>query len=183
MKNNFNPFPVLESSRLILRQLRPSDRLDIFEMRSNPKMGEHADLIVDECIEDTDKYIEKINNGILSNKWCTWAIELKSLSKVIGQISLWNLNELENKGELGYGLNPDFWGKGLMKEAIDLVIKYAFQVVELNALEIYTEKDNERSLKLAVKCGFRYLYEVEEEGNYRKEMFKYSVFEIKKSGQ
>ena len=179
MKNNFTPFPNLESSRVMLRKLMPSDRLDIFRMRSNPKMCEHADMVVDECIEESDKYIAKINAGIEANKWCTWAIEIKDTQHIIGQISLWNLNVELNKGELGYGLNPKYWGQGLMKETIDLVVYYAFNVMKLSSLEIYTEKSNERSLKLASKCGFTYVREVEEDGSFKNELFHYSVFEIK----
>ncbi|MBU3143626.1 GNAT family N-acetyltransferase [Clostridium sp. CF012] len=51
-----------------------------------------------------------MNEGIDNNKWIIWAIQQKNRKKVIGTICIWNINEAEGCGELGYGIIPDDQG-------------------------------------------------------------------------
>ncbi len=82
------------------------------------------------------------------NKWIIWAIEHRQTKKVIGTISIWNTNIEQGISELGYGIITDYQGKGLMKEVLLSVIKYGFEVMNLKALEAYTEENNHSSIKL-----------------------------------
>ena len=59
-----------------------------------------------------------MNKGIDDNKWIIWAIEHNQSHKVLGTISIWNINEEQRSGELGYGIIPDYQGQGLMKESL-----------------------------------------------------------------
>lgn len=187
MRLEFEPFPVLETSRLILRRFRLADASDLFEMRSNPDMLDYSDGRVDEYLEDTIKYIKLINTGIDKKKWINWAIVNRLSNRVIGSINIWNFGEEEvdnkilKKAEIGYGLNPNYHNLGLMSEAIKVVIDYGFNAIFLDKIEIWTERRNLPSIKLVEKNGFKFLKEVREDGYYKKHhVFNMRVYELKR---
>lgn len=180
MKTNFEPFPEIETTRLKLRKLTLTDAFDLFEIRSNPEMFDFVDGKVDEFIEDTIRFIEITNKGIKKQKWINFGIELKENKKLIGNINLWNFDHSINKAEVGFSLNTRFQRKGIMSEALDKVLDFGFNKMNLEKIELWTEKRNDRAIKLAEKNGFKLIREVFEKGYYKKQIFKYLVFELKK---
>ncbi|MCK9470848.1 MAG: GNAT family N-acetyltransferase [Bacilli bacterium] len=180
MNLNFAAFPCLETSRLVLRKMSFKDATDLFEIRSNPEMIDYSDSKLDEFLEDTIKFIEIINRGIEKNKWINWGIIHKENNKLIGTINIWNFDMEEKKAEIGYGLNPKYQGKGLMSEALKEVINFGFKEIGLDSIEVWTEKRNERSIKLIEKHGFNYLKEVREMGYYKKQQFNMKVYVLNK---
>lgn len=54
---------------------------------------------------------------------------------------------------LGYGLGESWQGRGLMREAIDAVLAFGFEELDLHRIEAYIDPGNERSLSVAAKCG------------------------------
>ncbi len=76
-------------------------------------------------------------------------------NKLIGTISLYNIDKKEKKARLGYLLNKNYWGMGIMREAVEKVIEFGF--MELNLEEIYTGVilENKPSYNLLKKIGFR----------------------------
>lgn len=181
MKADFTVFPVMETERLVLRKLTLNDANDMFEMRSNPDMIDFTDGKLDEYLDDTLHFIEMINNGIKKNKWVNWAIIYKDNNRLIGTINIWNLNDEENKAEIGYGIVPKYQGKGLMVEALKAVVNYGLNDMKLQKLEVWTERRNLKSIKLVERLGFRYIKEVSEKGFYKKnQTFNMRVYEISK---
>ena len=75
---NFDPFPAIKTENLLLRRMIYNDIHDLFEMRTIPEMIKHVDLKLDQTIDETKAYINKMNDGVDNNKWIIWAIELKS---------------------------------------------------------------------------------------------------------
>jgi len=150
----FSPFPNLETERLILRRLSRDDSDHLYEMRKDPRMHVHTDTIPDKSIDDTKAYIDKMNKGIDANKWIIWAMAHRQSQKVIGSISLWNIDSEDESGELGYGIIPDFQGQGLMKEALLAVVDYGLNVMNLQKINAYTEENNLSSTRLLDKCNF-----------------------------
>ncbi len=174
-----NPFPVIETKNLILRRIKYEDTHDIFAMRSDPKMNEYTDTKPDESPEETKAYIEKMNKGVDENKWVIWAIEHKQSKKVIGSISIWNINIEQISGELGYGIIPEYQGKGLMKESLLSVVDYGFSVMNLSSLEAYTEENNIKSIKLLEGCKFAEVNRINEEGYLHNQIYHMIVYRLK----
>lgn len=177
---NFMPFPVFETKNLILRRINYNDINDLFEMRKDPAMNEYVDNKLEENREETKAYIDKMNKGIDDNKWIIWAIEHKESKKVIGTISIWNINMEQETGELGYGIIPQFQGRGLMKEALLTVTKYGFTVMELQAIDAYTEEHNIKSIKLLEKCNFSEINRVDDEGYFSNRVYHMVVYRLEK---
>jgi len=175
---NFTSFPVIETKHLLLREITHDDTNDMFEMRRDPRMYEYLNVKVDENTEETKTYIDKMNRGIDERKWIIWAIEHKETNKLIGTICIWNVDKDKKSGELGYGIIPDYQGKGLMKESLVNVIKYGFVEMNLKRLEAYTEEHNERSIKLLESCDFIEVSRVDEEGDLKNQVFRMVVFRL-----
>lgn len=181
--NIANPFPVIETANLLLRKLAPEDKHDIFRMRKDPIMHEYTDSKPDANIEETEAYIDRMLKGIAENKWIIWAIEHKQSGKVIGTISIWNIDREKEIAELGYGIIPDYRGKGLMKEALSAAVNYGFGAMKLKALDAYTEENNISSNKLLENCRFKIIDKVDDQGYCNDRIYHMIVYRLYNSIQ
>ena len=177
---NFTPFPNIETKNFILRKMDYKDIKDLFEMRKDPRMNEYTDTKLEENTDETKAYIDKMNKGVDDNKWIIWAIEHKQSNKVIGSISIWNINMEQMSGDLGYGIIPNYQGQGLMKEALLCAVKYGFSVMNLNSLDAYTEENNIKSIKLLERCNFTEINRVDDEGYFSNRVYHMVVYRLKK---
>ena len=175
---SFTPFPVMCTENLLLRRMHHNDAGDLFEMRKDHRMNVHTDTIPDESIDETHEYIDKMNKGVDNNKWIIWAIEHKQSKKVIGSISIWNIDALRGSAELGYGIIPEYQGRGLMKEALLKVINYVFSVMGLELLEAYTEESNTSSAKLLESCDFIVADRVDDQGYINDRVYHMLVYRL-----
>ena len=152
---NFNPFPVLKTARLTLRQLISSDVNEIFALRSNENVNKYLDRKPSKSIDDAKIFIETINKNIQSNNSIYWAITLNDTDKLIGTICLFDFSDDNLKAEIGYELLPDFQGKGIMQEAISKVIDFGIQHTGLNSIEAHSHSENKSSTRLLEKFNFK----------------------------
>ncbi len=177
---NFMPFPMLETKNLILRRMDYDDINDLFDMRKDPRMNEYVDTKLEENTHETKVYIDNMNKGVDDKKWIIWAIEYKESKKLIGTISIWNINMEQESGELGYGIIPGFQGKGLMKEALLSVVEYGFNVMKLKAIDAFTEEHNIKSIKLLEKCNFTEINRACDKGYFNNRIYHMVVYRLEK---
>ena len=156
-KFEINEF-VIETERLILRPFRQSDLQDFYEYASVPGVGEMAGWNHHESIEKSQEILELF---IKEDK--TFAIVLKENNKVIGSIGVEQYG-LEDKltefngyygREIGYVLSKDYWGQGIMPEAVSAVIDYLFNNLQLDFLTCGYYDFNSQSKRVQEKCGFK----------------------------
>lgn len=152
---NFTPFPILQTERLVLRQLTMSDAEDIFHHRADERVNRYLEGFSHTSIEQTRAFIENIQKAVADNESILWIITEKGIDKFIGSICLWNISKEEMKAETGYTMHPDFQNKGYMQEAMVKVIDYGFNVMKLRAIEAHTHRDNEHSIKLLIRNNFK----------------------------
>lgn len=149
---------LLVSPRLLLRPFEEKDLDDFFEYASVPNVGEWAGWPHHQNKEITQKVLDSF---IRTKK--TFAIVYKDNMKVIGSVGLEEYKgDLQGfphfgKGrEIGYVLSKDYWGKGLMTEAVQTVIDYCFNDLGLDFLICEHWDINDRSRRVIEKCGFVY---------------------------
>lgn len=149
---------VLETERLILREFNDKDLKDLYEYASIDGVGEMAGWFHHENIEQTK---DILNMFIEENK--TFAIVYKNNNKVIGSLGiekygmeeqLLEFNKLYGR-EIGYALSKDYWGKGLMPEALQCVINYLFNEIKLDFTICGYYLFNAQSKRVQEKCGFK----------------------------
>ena len=146
----------LETERLIIRKWEKTDLDDFFEYASVAGVGERAGWPHHENIE--------VSRGILDNfikDDGEYALVLKENNKVIGSLGIHERKkseEYKNKiqREIGYVLSRDYWGQGLMPEAVKALIQYAFEELEVDILWCGHFISNSQSHRVIEKCGFEF---------------------------
>ena len=156
----------IETDRLILRAWKITDLMDLYEYAMVPGVGVMAGWRHHESLDESRKILEMF---IRQKK--TFALELKDNCKVIGSLGLEELDpdpvEDERRGrEIGYVLSKDYWGKGLMPEAVRAVIGYCFSELKFDYLTCGHFIRNDRSRRVVEKCGFVYFGESQYETRY-----------------
>ena len=167
---NFMPFPVMVTERLLFRQLAPGDASDIYSLRSDETVNKFLTRDQYKTLGEAGAFINKINRGISNNEWIYWGIALKEDNKLVGTICLWHIQPENYRAEIGYELHPDFWGKGIMREAMTTIIEYAFETMKLHTLEADTDPDNFQSVLLLEKNGFT------KEGHFKESVYFNGIF-------
>jgi len=160
---NFNPFPVIDTERLVLRQLDVADAGELFLLRNHPIVMQYTHMQTHQNAAETAAFIELLLTNELKKVGITWAIVLKDTSKLVGTINYWNIEPENGLAEIGYILHPGFHGQGIMQETITAVIDYGFQSMKLKSILALPEADNAASVKLLKRNGFVYRGRLEEE--------------------
>ncbi len=152
---NFTPFPVLETGRLILRKVCHKDTPEIFKIRSDKDLARYLDRPLYTKFEEADNFINKILAGISNNEWLYWVLTLRESDKCIGTICLWKLSQKYRRAEVGFELMTEYQRKGYMTEALEAVLDYGFDCLELNYIDGEVDPNNIASVNLMVNHGFR----------------------------
>jgi len=151
----FTPFPILTTERLTLRQLVISDEQEIFTLRSDSEINKYLDRKRAKTIDDARGFIDKISENINKNDSVYWAITFSDKNILIGTICLFGFSDENDKCEIGYELLTNFQGQGIMREALEKVIDYAFNTIKVKKIEAFFHRDNQSSIKLLEKFSFR----------------------------
>lgn len=159
---SFNPYPTIETERLLLRQVRPRDAPEIFFLRSDHEMLKYLGMEPMKSHDEASTLIDKFDTLQKNNEAINWGIALKENNAIIGTICIWNIDKEQSSGELGYMLHTAHQGKGIMQEALGLVIDYGFEAMRLRELLACTSGDNSPSLNLLTRNSFRRNIEHEE---------------------
>ncbi len=151
---NLNPFPILETSRLILRQINKNDVNEIFILRSDARVMQYILRPIAKTLEDALQLIQIISDTETNGDGITWAIILKENAQLIGTIGFWQLKKEHYRAEIGYLLHTDFQKKGIMQEALTTVIDYGFKEMKLHTIEADVDPGNASSISLLERNKF-----------------------------
>lgn len=153
---NFSVFPYFETERLVLCKMDDSDANIIHRLRTDPLIIQYFDRDPDADMDTTIAKMEEIKLKQQNNDSILWMIELRNQPSVpIGNIGFYELDKLNFRLHLGYSLLPEYWQKGIMKEALITVIDYIFNTCGFHSIEANVNPNNTPSIKLLESCGFR----------------------------
>ena len=151
---NFNPFPDLSTDRLFLRQLNNNDVHEVLELRGNAETMKFIPRPLAKTADDALAHIKIINDKIDANEGINWAICKKDNPKFIGLLGLYKIHKESFRAEIGYMILPEFNNQGIATEAIQAVINYGFDVMNLHSIEGVIDPANIASEKVLIKNGF-----------------------------
>ncbi|PRZ23333.1 GNAT family N-acetyltransferase [Flavobacterium granuli] len=150
---------VLETERLILREMLPSDAPDLFEMDCNPNVHKYLWNKPLTSIDEVYQYIEMVRNQYLTNNIGRFVVVLKESNTLIGWAGLkYNTEEVNNKNhfyDIGYRLNEKFWGKGYATEASFAWLDYGFKTMKIETMMAAAHTDNKASNIILQKIGLQ----------------------------
>jgi len=152
---NFTPFPILTTERLTLRQLEINDEQEIFTLRSDSEINKYLDRKKANTIDDARNFINSIHEYSTKNEAVYWAITFSDKKSLVGTICLYGFSDENDTCEIGYELLINFQGQGIMTEALEKVIDFAFHTIKVQKIEAFFHKDNQGSIKLLEKFSFQ----------------------------
>ncbi|MGE7954417.1 GNAT family N-acetyltransferase [Lysinibacillus xylanilyticus] len=162
-------FPVLNTDRLMLRELKINDAQAILNCFSNPDVLRHYGQNPLTSLDQVKHIINHFSKNYDEKRGIKWGIELKGQEGIIGTIGFQEWSTEHRRAEISYALFPESWGKGYAMEAVNRVISFGFQEMNLVRIGAIVFTENDASNKLLTKVGF------EKEGILKKYMHQNQV--------
>lgn len=149
---------ILQTERLILRAWREDDAEDLYEYASDPEIGPPAGWLPHTSVENSREIIRTVLSAPE-----TYAVCLKKNGKPIGSVGLHrrDLAESDDEYELGYCIGKQFWGQGLIPEASQELLRYAFEELGMRRVWCGHYDGNTKSRRVMEKLGFVYHHTTE----------------------
>jgi len=147
-------FPTIETTRLILREITQDDASAIFRNFSDPDV---AKWFLEQPLTKMDQVtqiIDAFNREFVQGKGLTWAVVLKEDDTCVGTCGYGDI-ESGDRGEIGFDLAKERWGRGFMTESLTAIIDYGFETLNLLKVEAHTYSNNTRAIRLLEKLGFQ----------------------------
>jgi ribosomal-protein-alanine N-acetyltransferase len=154
MHVNFEPFPVIVTERLELKEITAGDVEALFEIRSDNELMKYISRPVATNLQDVLNLIELISRRRKSNEGINWGIFLKNNPMLLGMIGFVNIFKEDYRAEIGYMLNGKYHRQGIVQEAFIAVVKYGYEKMNLHSIEATVHPNNIASAKLLEKNGF-----------------------------
>jgi [ribosomal protein S5]-alanine N-acetyltransferase len=156
IKSLFTPFPILSTRSLILRALRPTDLDDLYEYASDPEIDQYVPWEhyknIDEARENLNEFLEEYEKDGLG----AWGIEHRADKKLIGIINTSIPHRINRRVETGYTISRAYWGKGYATEAVQAVIQFGFEKMELLRIEAVVLPEHLASARVLEKSGMQF---------------------------
>ena len=142
----------LEGEKIYLRPIDMDDLEIFYRMINNPEVRKF--LLVRYPISKIEEK-ETLEKMVKDENSVTLSIINKGNDKLMGNISLFNINKIHRNAEIGLFLGDlKETSKGYGTEAMKLLIDYGFKMLNLHRIELYTFDFNERAIKAYKKVGF-----------------------------
>lgn len=143
----------LETTRTILRTWDIDDLDDFYEYAKNPNIGPRAGWKPHKSKKVSRRILQSFIRGEE-----IWAIEYKENHKVIGSIGIHKDEKRNgvNAKMIGYVLSEDYWGKEIMCEVVEEVIRYLFEEQKCDVISCCHYPFNAQSKRVIEKSGFQY---------------------------
>jgi len=154
-KEIFKSFPEIESERLRFRKFSMGDAKDLFHIRSNDEVLRYLDMVRFESIGDAEKMVQTVEESYSKETGINWGIVEKLSNSFIGYFGFWRMIPEHCRAEIGYALQPEYWGKGYMHETLNRMVRFGFTEINLHSIEANVNPANERSKKVLEKIGFK----------------------------
>lgn len=153
MEAFWEPFPVIETERLVLRELRLDDAPALHALFSDPEMMRYWGTPHD-SVARTEAMITSIIEAFAARRGIEWAIARKSTGEVIGKVCHHRWMKEHFRSEIGYILAKEHWGQGFIHEALCAIIAFGFEALKLHSIEAQLDPKNGRSVRVLERLGF-----------------------------
>jgi len=149
---------ILQTPRLILRQITLADAPLILELNSDPEVVKYLHEPTLKNVEHAEDVITNIILPQYKNKLGRWAIHTKDNMDFIGWCGLKYRPETEET-DLGYRLVQNAWGRGFATEAAQHCLDHGFTVLGLKVITACAHIENLASIQVLEKIGMDFIGE------------------------
>jgi RimJ/RimL family protein N-acetyltransferase len=147
---------ILETERLVLRQMNVDDDKFIFDLVNEPAFIQNIGDKGVRTLEDARDYI--LTGPVASYAkfgFGLYLVELAETGAPIGICGLLKRDSLEDV-DIGFAFLEKFWGKGFAHESAAAVMEYGRSVLGIERIVAITSPNNEGSIRVLSKLGLRF---------------------------
>ncbi|MCT4178955.1 GNAT family N-acetyltransferase [Elizabethkingia anophelis] len=155
--------PILETERLLLRELNPDDAGDFFNLNENPNVIKYTGDKAFQNIDEAREFLENYQNYRL-NGYGRWAVMSKENNEFVGWCGL-KYNSSTDETDVGFRFFEHYWNKGFATESAGACIDYGFKNLNLNTVLGRAMQDNAASVKILEKLGMKYVRDFDFDGH------------------
>jgi len=144
-----------ETERLIIRPIKPDDKYELFEYRSDTETNKYQGW-VPKSIADVELFIDGVSkHPDEPETWFQVVLIEKESQKLIGDIGIHFFGKENKQAEIGFTLSKAYHKKGYAKESVERIIDYLFVGLDKHRIIASADPQNENSIRLLEKIGFR----------------------------
>lgn len=158
--------PKIKGLLVDLRELSINDAVDISRLMTYNISKSLWQVPYPYNVENAVNFINSCHRNFESLKAVNFAIQYKNnlgdVNRLVGIVSLKNIDSDNKKANVGYWIGEQYWGNGLATESLALVINYAFSVLGLEEISAYVYSENKASIRVLERNGMTKKEEVNE---------------------
>jgi ribosomal-protein-alanine N-acetyltransferase len=150
----FETFPILETTNLLLRRIKPSDSTAFYGILSDEQVTKFYD---DDPFSDLSQAVDQLNSwetGYQNHFCIRWGITRTDDTGIIGTCGFYGIHTWYKRASIGYELARSHWRQGIMTEALRAIMDYGFSEMGLNRIDAFVIPENTASIKMLEKLGF-----------------------------
>ncbi|HYC39150.1 MAG TPA: GNAT family protein [Chitinophagaceae bacterium] len=148
-----NTLPDLHTPRCLLRPVETGDQPFIYAGLSHPEVTRYFAVRYD-SLEATGAQMEWYQKNLRENRGGAWKVIAGDTGAAMGVVAYYDHRPEHRKAEIGFWFLPEYWRKGVAREAITALIDYCEHVKDIHRLEAFVEAGNEASHRLLLRLGF-----------------------------
>lgn len=149
-------FPTLETDRLRLRLVEPSDAEQIYQLLQDTEIAMNTLALPHPYeLKHAHEFIKAVRQAASDAQNFTFGMEHRAEGHIIGMIGM-NLHEEHRRSGVGYWLGKAYWRQGYTSEALRRVVQHGFEDLNLNKIYGYCFKENVGSARVLQKAGMVY---------------------------
>jgi ribosomal-protein-alanine N-acetyltransferase len=150
----FSSFPLIKTDRLTLREIRLADAKRIFDMRSNGRVNTFIARHNMQDQEDAKALAERTINAYNNKQAIGWAGILRENQEIIGTCGFNMIDTYNLRAEIGGEMATEYWGKNIAIEAVQAIIQFGLNTMNLHSIEAKVSPQNRSAIYLMEKLGF-----------------------------
>lgn len=146
------PVEIARTDQLLIRETIDSDISELYRIGTDQAVRKYIAPMqptLEEEIVYTKAYVRHMYAFYDFGLWTVLEKDAYGQERVIGRAGLFPSERLDGQIEMGYMIAPECQGNGYGKEAAETVLRYAFNVLDLEEVHLFVEKENKASVKLA----------------------------------
>ncbi len=146
---------LLETERLILRPLQAADAAGLLALYAQPEVTEYTEIITMTEEDQARRWIEGLEAMRRAGQGIRWGVFDRESGSLIGTVGFHHWDRTRRRAEVSYDLSPRWWGQGYMREAMQVVLQFGFERLNLHRIEALVDPADTRSQNLLSGLGFQ----------------------------
>lgn len=147
-------FPIIATQRLRLRQFAAKDDVGLHACLGNEKLVQYWDFSPCKNIQETRGWVRALARTVEPAYAIAWALTDPKTDDCIGMVNYHHREAHNRRLEIGYILNADYHGRGLMSEAVQKIMTHCISQLKTHRIAAIIHPDNAPSIRLATRLGF-----------------------------